>query len=99
MCSRGTHACTTAEMKKPSTSAHHTAQAISPASFSASRRTSTTTHEPRDRGHQLVGPLRLLVGGGPRDAVLGVVVEQAQRDLVKRRLDGRDLGQDVDAVA
>ncbi len=30
--SRGTHACTTAEMKNPNTSAHHTSQAISSAS-------------------------------------------------------------------
>ena len=33
------------------------------------------------------------------DAVVGVVVEQAERDLVERGLDRADLRQHVDAVA
>jgi hypothetical protein len=33
------------------------------------------------------------------DAVVRVLVEQAGRDLVERRLDRRDLREDVDAVA
>ena len=36
MRSRGTHACTIAEMAKPSTSAHHTSQAIRKASLNPS---------------------------------------------------------------
>ena len=31
--------------------------------------------------------------------MVGVVVEQAERDLVERRLHGGDLGEHVDAVA
>ena len=58
-------------------------------------------HQPADRAHQLVG-----LGSGLRrplalaeQAVAGMVVEHPQRHLVQRRLDGGDLGQDVDAVA
>ena len=40
--SRGTHAWTTAEMKKPSTSAHHTSHAIRNASLSATHTCETT---------------------------------------------------------
>ena len=49
--SRGTHACTTAEMAKPSTSAHHTSHAMRKLSFSPFHRTSSTlttlSHTPR----------------------------------------------------
>src|SRR3954464_42643 len=60
---------------------------------------SATAHQPRHRGHELVGPLDALVAGGAHDAVLRVLVEQAERHLVQRRLHGGDLGEDVDAVA
>ena len=52
-----------------------------------------------DGGHELVGLVRLLVVGGAHHAVPRVVVQQAERDLVERGLDGGDLRQDVDAVA
>src|SRR5207302_6207922 len=44
----------------------------------------------------LIGALAL---AGAHHAVAGVVVDQAEGDLVERRLDGRDLREDVDAVA
>src|SRR4029079_3321734 len=59
------------------------------------------THQPADGAHQLVG----LVGRFARaavaldQAVARVTVQEAERDLVQRRLDGGDLRQDVDAVA
>ncbi len=56
-------------------------------------------HEPADGGHQLDRLVVALVGGGADDAVVRMVVEQAERDLVQRRLSGADLGEDVDAVA
>jgi uncharacterized protein YxjI len=62
-----------------------------------SRRPLPAAHEPRDRGHHL-GRLGLVVGGAD-DAVRGVIVEQAERDLVERGLDRADLREDVDAVA
>src|SRR5215204_2242212 len=62
-------------------------------------RGSAAAHQAADRCHQLFGPFFLLRGGPTHDAVAGVVVEQAQRDLVERRLHGGDLGEHVDAVA
>src|SRR3954447_14009103 len=56
-------------------------------------------HEPADRGHHLVGLVGAVVRAGAHDAVARVVVEEAERDLVERRLDGGDLSEDVDAVA
>ena len=53
-----------------------------------------------DGGHQL--GRALLVGAGPVPAhhtVRDVPVEQPERDLVERGLDGGDLRQDLDAVA
>src|SRR3712207_8707830 len=53
-----------------------------------------------DGRHQLGGVLVRVAAGVPADdAVGGVVVEQPERDLVERRLDRRDLRDDVDAVA
>src|SRR3954447_8681794 len=63
---------------------------------------SAPTHEPADRTHQLVGLFCRLVGAAvtlSEQAVARVAVEQPERDLVQRGLDGGDLGQDVDAVA
>src|SRR4051812_9618063 len=59
----------------------------------------STPHQPADGGHQLFGALLLAALGVADDAMPGVVVEQAERHLVERRLHGRDLGEDVDAVA
>src|SRR3712207_9583839 len=42
--------------------------------------------------------LELLLGGADH-AVPGMVVQEPERDLVQRGLDGRDLREDVDAVA
>src|SRR5271168_5264585 len=58
MRSRGTHACTTAEIAKPNTSAHHTSQAIRKASSSPSpivvrtlmQRGSCPSHSPGSAG-------------------------------------------------
>jgi len=47
MRSCGTQACTTAEMANPSTSAHHTSQAIRNESFKPFQITSSTTIRPR----------------------------------------------------
>jgi hypothetical protein len=50
MRSRGTHACTMAEIAKPRTSAHQTSQAMRKASFRAAQTTSmspTVAHTPR----------------------------------------------------
>ena len=55
--------------------------------------------EPPDRAHQLGRALLLHAGPGADHAVLGMVLEQAQGDLVEGGLDRRDLGDDVDAVA
>jgi hypothetical protein len=52
-----------------------------------------------DRVHQLGRALLLHAGPGADHAVLGVVLEQTQCDLVEGGLDRRDLGDDVDAVA
>ena len=61
---------------------------------------SGAAHEPPDGGHQFVGlGVALVCGGGTHHAVVGVVVEQPERDLVERRLGGADLGEDIDAVA
>src|SRR4051794_17206716 len=57
-------------------------------------------HEAPDRAHQLGGALVAgLLALGAHDAVAGVVVEEAEGDLVQRGLDGGDLREDVDAVA
>ena len=56
-------------------------------------------HQAGDGGDELLGALFLEVRGPVDDAVAGVVVHQAERDLVERSLDRRDLGQHVDAVA
>ena len=50
-------------------------------------------------GHHLFGSLVALLGVGADHAGMRVTIEQAQRDLVQSRLDSRDLGQDVDAIA
>src|SRR5207249_421596 len=61
---------------------------------------SAAAHEPPDGGHQLLGlGLAVLVGLRAHDAVLGMVVKQAKRDLVERGLDRGDLREHVDAVA
>jgi len=60
---------------------------------------SATAHQARDGRHELLRPLGLVVVGGAEDAVLRVIVEEPERDLVERGLHGRDLRQDVDAVA
>jgi hypothetical protein len=52
-----------------------------------------------DGGHHLRGALVALVLTGLDHAVAGVVVEQAERNLVQRGLRGADLGEHVDAVA
>ncbi len=58
--------------------------------------------EAPDGDHQLVqlGVGRALVGAGDRvgHAVAHVAVEDVDRHLLERRLDGGDLGEDVDAV-
>jgi hypothetical protein len=56
-------------------------------------------HEPPDRRHELVRAVLLLVLGAVDDAVAGVLVHEAERDLVQRGLDRADLREDVDAVA
>src|SRR3954447_4958327 len=57
-------------------------------------------HEAPDGRHQLVALVLAVIGRlGAHDAVLGVLVEQPEGDLVQRGLHGADLGQDVDAVA
>src|SRR5687767_2994345 len=63
------------------------------------RRLSATAHQPADRAHQLVGELLgCSFTTTLDDAVASVLVEQPQRDLVERGLDGADLRDDVDAV-
>src|SRR5688572_12947878 len=53
-----------------------------------------------DGGHHLLRQLLLAArAGAADDAMLDVVVEQPERDLVERRLDRADLRQHVDAVA
>src|SRR3954468_3529718 len=83
---RGTHAWTTAEMKKPSTSAHQTSQAISSAFQSPSPVFASTSamlcspapQQAADSAHQLVAEiLQLAAGMAARDAVARVVVEEA----------------------
>src|SRR4051794_18332805 len=58
-------------------------------------------HQPADGAHQLVGLVARVVRAAVavEHAVARVAVQQAERDLVQRRLDGGDLGQHVDAVA
>src|SRR3954471_18314211 len=104
MRSRGILTWTNAEIAKPSTSAHHTSHAMRKASHSPLPMTSSTApvllaaaHEAPDGAHQLAGELvAVAVLAALDDAVAGVVVEQPERDLVERRLDGGDLGDDVD---
>ena len=60
---------------------------------------SAPAHEAGDGGHQLLGALLLDLRGAADHAVAGVVVHEAERDLVERGLDRGDLRQDVDAVA
>ena len=55
-------------------------------------------HEPGDGRHELVGLVELIVALGAHDAVPCVLVEQAEGDLVERRLDRVDLRQDVNAL-
>src|SRR5437764_2829960 len=53
-----------------------------------------------DGAHELVGQLlRRSLSIAFDDAVMGVIIKESEGDLVERRLDGRDLGDDVDAVA
>src|ERR1700744_4768898 len=58
----------------------------------------SATDEAAERGAQLVDFLGPLGAVGVDHAVAGVVVDQAERDLVERRLDRADLGEHVDAV-
>jgi hypothetical protein len=74
--------------------ANDTAEVYAP----AGTRDSAAAHEPRDCGHELVALVGGVVGFRAGDAMTGVVVEQAERDLVERGLHGGDLGEDVDAV-
>src|SRR5690606_25610287 len=61
---------------------------------------SAAPHQPAHGRHQLGGHLvRLALLGALGHAVPHVPVEQAQRHLVQRGLDGADLREDVDAVA
>lgn len=60
---------------------------------------SAATHQAPDSRHQLVRSLAALILTGTHDAMVGVIVQQPERDLVERRLHGRDLSQDIDAVA
>src|SRR5204863_6253969 len=60
---------------------------------------SAAAQQPAHGAHELVGALALLRLRGTDDAVVRVIVQQPERDLVQRRLDGRDLGEDVDAIA
>src|SRR5215207_3867719 len=60
---------------------------------------SAAAHHAADGCHQLFGALFLLGLRAADDAVVRVVVEESQRDLVECRLDRRDLSQDVDAIA
>src|SRR5512133_1149409 len=107
MRSRGTHACTIAEIAKPRTRAHHTSHAMSTAfhrpsptlAMTSATRGSAPADEPPDGGHHLVGAIDALRALGAHHAVARVVVEQAERDLVERGAHGADLGEDVDAVA
>ena len=58
-----------------------------------------TAHQPADGGHHLIGLGVALFGGSGADhAMMGVIVQQPERDLVQRRLGGADLGKDVDAI-
>src|SRR3954465_13121431 len=59
----------------------------------------STPHQTPDGRHQLLGLLCTVVLVRAEDAVLCVVVEEPERDLVERGLNCGDLGQDVDAVA
>src|SRR5689334_7761601 len=93
------------EIAKPITSAHQTSYAIrkdcskpSPI-FASTSAIGSAGDEAPERGHQLVDLLDLLATVGLDHAVAGVVVDEAQGDLVERRLDRGDLGEDVDAVA
>src|SRR5215217_2327500 len=70
--------------------------------MSIAMRPLSPTHQAADGAHQLVGLIGRLVRAAvalAQEAVARVAVQQAERDLVQRRLDGGDLGQDVDAVA
>ena len=70
--SRGTHACTIAEIAKPSTSAHQTSQAISTAfdrpsptlAMTSATRRSAPAHQAPDGGHQLVRAVDALLALG-----------------------------------
>src|SRR3954463_14017545 len=60
---------------------------------------SAAAQQAADGSHHLVG-LRVALGArGAHDAVVRVVVEQAEGDLVEGSLRRRDLREDVDAVA
>ncbi len=52
-----------------------------------------------DGGHHLCGLLFLVAIGSAEHAVGGMLIEEAKGDFVQSGLDGRDLGEDVDAVA
>src|SRR5215210_445218 len=61
-------------------------------------RRSAATEQAADRRHQLLGLLVAAPVRRAHHAVFRVVLEQLERDLVERRLDRGDLGDDVDAV-
>lgn len=56
-------------------------------------------HQALDRGHQLLGALVLKFGRSADHTVGRMILEQSQGHLVQGRLDCRDLGYHVDAVA
>src|SRR5882724_236568 len=55
--------------------------------------------QPSERAHQLTELLLPCLRLGVHQAGADVILDQADGHLVQRRLDGRDLLQDVDAVA
>src|SRR4051812_19751373 len=73
--------------------------ACDPGGGSDIRRGSAAPHQASYGRHELVGHLDPLAVLGADDAVAGVLVEQAECDLVERGLHRADLGQHVDAVA
>ena len=54
--------------------------------------------EARHRADQLIDLIGLAFLDGVDDTALDVILEEKQPDLVQGRLDGVDLGQDIDAV-
>ena len=81
----------------------HQGDVMDPLDLDLSHAADATSRQPRrikpaDGSHQLVGLLVALVGLRTDHAVVGVIVEQAERDLVERSLHRRDLREHVDAI-